>query len=207
MRSFPFFVLLMPGLLCACASDMRVHGNPEIGADAEARSRDLADRFQKQLFAALTAALEQEGPAGAVGVCAEMAPAIAAQLSEESGAVVRRTALKPRNPSAAPDYREQQVMEGWASSSPMGADGKPVSWTGWSDDGSFRYMRAIPTMPMCLVCHGEAVAPDVAAAIHAHYPGDRATGFRAGEMRGAFSIRWDKVALRRIAFRKRIPAL
>lgn len=207
MRSFPLLVLFAPGLLCACTSDMRVHGNQEIAADAEVRSRDLADRFQKRLFVALTAALERDGAVGAVGVCAEMAPVIAAQLSEESGAVVRRTALKPRNPSAAPDHREEQVMASWASSSPMGADGKPISWAGWSDDSSFHYMRAIPTMPMCLACHGEAIAPDVGAAIRAHYPGDRATGFRVGEMRGAFSIRWDKAALRWVASGEAAEAL
>ncbi|MFN7177274.1 MAG: DUF3365 domain-containing protein, partial [Thermaurantiacus sp.] len=61
-----------------------------------------------------------------------------------------------------------------------------------------RYMRAIPTAPQCLACHGpeEAIAPAVRAAIAERYPDDRATGFRAGELRGAFSIGWRAEALR-----------
>ena len=140
-----------------------------------------------------------EGPQGAIGVCSSIAPALAAQLSEESGASVRRTALRARNRAAKADATEQRVMEGWANA-PLGEDGKPRRWTAHEGD-QYRYMRAIPTMPMCLACHGENIAPEVTAAIRANYPGDQATGFAPGQLRGAFSIRWDEAALSR-AIRK-----
>ena len=46
--------------------------------------------------------------------------------------------------------------------------------------------RTEPVMmkPMCLACHGAEVAPEVQAAIAERYPDDRATGYRAGELRG-----------------------
>jgi len=50
---------------------------------------------------------------------------------------------------------------------------------------------------MCLACHGDNIAPEVTAAIRAHYPEDQATGFATGQLRGAFSIRWDDAALSR----------
>ena len=155
----------------------------------------LADRFQKDLMGALTAAMAADGPQGAIGVCSSIAPALAAQLSEESGATVRRTALRTRNPAAKADAVERRVMEGWLAA-PLGEDGKPRRWTA-REGGDYRFLRAIPTLPMCLACHGETVAPEVAAAIRAHYPDDRATGFSPGQLRGAFSIRWDEAALRR----------
>jgi hypothetical protein len=167
--------------------------------EAEARSGVLADRFQKELMSALTAAMAAEGPQGAVGVCSGIAPALAAQLSEESGASVRRTALRTRNPAAKADATEQRVMEGWAAA-PLDDNGRPKRWTA-REGGEYRYMRAIPTMPMCLACHGENIAPEVSAAIRAHYPEDRATGFAPGQLRGAFAIRWDDAALSR-AIRK-----
>ena len=49
-------------------------------------------------------------------------------------------------------------------------------------------MKAIPTGEVCLKCHGSNVAPDVKAAIGELYPEDQATGFKAGELRGAFSV-------------------
>jgi hypothetical protein len=52
------------------------------------------------------------------------------------------------------------------------------------------YMRAIPMEALCTTCHGATLAPDVAAAIARAYPGDQATGFTPGELRGAFSVVW-----------------
>jgi hypothetical protein len=168
------------------------------GVDPAQRSRALADRFQGELMTALQAAIAEKGVAGAVGACTVVAPEIASRLSAESGAVVRRTAIRARNPAAKPDAHEAAVLEDLAKA-PM-ADGRPrevAGWVGADDAEQFRYMRAIPTGPVCVACHGKTIAPDVAAAIAKAYPDDKATGFAVGELRGAFSIRWDKAALAR----------
>ncbi|MFN3370390.1 MAG: DUF3365 domain-containing protein [Sphingomonadaceae bacterium] len=159
-------------------------------------SAALADRFQAELRGRLDAAMAEGGPVGAIKVCAEDAPAIARRLSAESGAIVRRTALRTRNPAAAPDAFEAATMDDWVDS-PLEAPGRPKVQVRADGEG-FRYMRAIPTQGQCLACHGapEAIAPDVKAAIDARYPQDRATGFAEGQMRGAFSIAWTGPAIR-----------
>ena len=53
---------------------------------------------------------------------------------------------------------------------------------------TFRYMKAIGTQPVCPLCHGAGIAPEVAARLDALYPEDRARGFEVGDIRGAFSI-------------------
>lgn len=164
------------------------------------RSAAVADRFQAELQAALKAAMADAGPAGAIEVCAATAPALADALSEETGATVRRTALRVRNPAARPDAFERETMRAWERGH-LDKDGKPVVRLAVVADAdskaTVRWMRAIPTAPMCVTCHGEAVAPEIAAAIAARYPDDRATGFRAGDLRGAFSIAWTGEALGR----------
>ncbi|QTH24832.1 DUF3365 domain-containing protein (plasmid) [Rhizorhabdus wittichii] len=187
--------LLSALTLSACASSELADDRATMAAEAQARSEILADRFQKELLGALTTAMAAEGPQGAVGVCSSIAPALAAQLSEESGASVRRTALRTRNPAAQADATERRVMASWVAA-PLDDNGRPKRWTA-REGGEYRYMRAIPTMPMCLACHGENIAPEVTAAIRAHYPEDQATGFAPGQLRGAFSIRWDDAALSR----------
>lgn len=166
------------------------------GADPEAQSRALADRFQGALMSQLQAAIADRGVAGAVGACTTMAPAVAAELSTQSGATVRRTAIRTRNPLAKPDG-----YEAWAlavlDQQPM-SGGKPREISGWVPEqggAAFRYLRAIPMGGVCLACHGSDIAPDVKAAIAAAYPQDEATGFKPGQLRGAFSIRWEKAAL------------
>jgi len=170
---------------------------PTLSAAQEAalldRSQQLADRFQQDLQGALKSAIAAGGHVGAIDTCATIAPALAQQLSDESGATVRRTALKVRNPAAKPDAFERETMSAWIRG-PVGPDGKPVersiALAGKDGAAQFRWMRAIPTGDMCVACHGSAIAPDVEAAIAARYREDRATGFAPGDLRGAFSISW-----------------
>ena len=61
-----------------------------------------------------------------------------------------------------------------------------------TDDGQAvqRYMRALPTLPLCTHCHGTAdkLSPAVTATLKALYPADRATGYAVGEIRGAMTL-------------------
>jgi hypothetical protein len=183
-------------LLAGCTAAPAIP--PDREAQLAARSTELANSFQSELQAVLKSALSSGGPAAAIEVCAQAAPAIAERLSAESGAQVRRTALQPRNPAAKPDAFERETMTAWRAA-PVDPAGKPMvrSAAVATDDGpAFRWMRAIPTQGMCLTCHGETIAPDVAAAIAARYPDDKATGFREGQLRGALSIRWTGDALK-----------
>ena len=41
---------------------------------------------------------------------------------------------------------------------------------------------------MCTACHGEAIAPEVKAALAQSYSEDQATGFKPGQLRGIFWV-------------------
>ena len=159
-------------------------------AAVAARSAPIADAYQAELLEALQGAIKTVGLTGAIDTCAEIAPAIAARLSAETGAVVGRTALRVRNPASVPDPATRAHLEALAAA-PTTADGKPRTMVWRSADGATdHYLRAIPLKAPCAACHGESVAPEVKSAIAKRYPADQATGFREGELRGAFWIRW-----------------
>lgn len=163
--------------------------------DRTARSRALADQLTGQLKQELQQALQAGGPVAAIDVCRNRAPAIAAQLSQESGAQVGRTALRVRNPANAPDELERKVLQQFkdelaAAQSPPPSPPEAVFELRTPQGIEYRYMRAITLQPPCVLCHGKAIAPDVAAAIQRHYPEDAATGFEPGELRGAVTVRW-----------------
>lgn len=150
------------------------------------QSAALADRFQAQLQQELSGALQSVGPVGAIGVCEAVAPAIAQQLSDESGAIVRRVARRNRNPGNGLDTG-YEAFYSELEKAPV-TDGAPSVVHG-EIDGRFVYMRAIPMKEKpCAACHGTSIAPEVQAAIAQSYPADRATGFKPGELRGAFVI-------------------
>ena len=50
------------------------------------------------------------------------------------------------------------------------------------------YAEPIIVQPMCLACHGESLAPEIAAKISEAYPDDQATGFKVGDFRGVFWV-------------------
>lgn len=157
------------------------------------QSRLLAQQLGTELKAELSSALATAGPTGAITVCRTRAPDIAAKLSRESGAVVSRTALRVRNPANAPDEMQRAVLEQFAGDLAAGPIEMPLEAAVEINRGGKierRYMRAIPMDAMCLACHGQQLAPEVASAIASDYPGDQATGFEPGQLRGAVSVVW-----------------
>ena len=166
-----------------------------VPADLADRSNAAADQFQGRLQSELRQALAVGGAVGAVGVCAESAPAIAADVSEQSGFDVRRVSLRPRNPGAATNAQLSARLQNLAEM-PLDPAGRPltVRWTEGEGRLTTHFaMRAVVMQEQpCSACHGSTIAPAVRAAIAERYPNDRATGFRAGELRGAILTSWPR---------------
>jgi hypothetical protein len=154
--------------------------------------RVAADELGGALKAALQEAMQRSGPAGALDVCSVEAVPIARRISAQTGARVGRTSERVRNPANAPDAWEQAGLVEFAARIEAGQ--QPVDLERWavvtdaSGHRTFRFLKAIPTAPLCLRCHGRELAPEVVATLEELYPDDRATGFAVGDLRGAFTV-------------------
>jgi hypothetical protein len=153
-------------------------------------ARSVSEQFGAELKAALEKALADQGPVGAIAVCRDEAPRIAARLSAENRISVSRTGLRVRNPGNEAQLWQLTVLDSFAERLSAGVAPKELEYFEVHADGSAHFLKAIVTQPLCLVCHGEATSPDVQAALDQYYPWDEATGFKVGELRGAFSIDW-----------------
>lgn len=179
------------GVLMACQSVV-LAADPPQGDEAEAAA--LVQRFASALQGELKGAMAEGGPVNAVHVCRDVAPAIAAQLSRESGWQVRRVSLQVRNPAIGmPDAWEQRQLKAFAKALEEGAS-MPLRHFQRVEEpagAALRFMQAIPTKGMCLACHGatEQQPPALRAALAEQYPHDQATGYQAGALRGAFSLK------------------
>jgi hypothetical protein len=175
---------VMPGHAQDAAS-----GDATPTAMARAASKELGEALKKELIAAIT----NGGAISAISVCHTAAPAIAAGISDKRAMKVARTALKVRNPANAPDAFEMRILEDFSAKIAAGADPATLEHAETlTENGvaTFRYMKAIPMAAQpCAACHGTDVKPDVLAEIKKLYPQDEATGFKPGELRGAFSIK------------------
>ncbi|NND55078.1 MAG: DUF3365 domain-containing protein, partial [Gammaproteobacteria bacterium] len=88
-------------VLLACAS---ATANDPLLLD----SRELVKEFGAALQSELKHGLTEGGPVDAISVCKDKAPQIASELSRRSGAKVRRTSLRHRNPANAPEPWEAE---------------------------------------------------------------------------------------------------
>jgi hypothetical protein len=161
--------------------------------DRTAASRAVAKEFGTSLQGELVAAIKAGGPVNAIQVCKTKAPAIAADLSKKQGWKVARTSLKLRNPANAPDAWETKVLQDFEVRKAKGEDPAQIEYAEIVKDkgkSEFRYMKAIgiPANAPCLTCHGEKIDAAVSDKLKAMYPQDKATGYKQGDLRGAFTI-------------------
>lgn len=155
-------------------------------------SRAAVKAFASELQGELKAAMSAGGPVSAISVCKEAAPAIARDISEQTGWQVGRTSHRLRNPANKPDAHEAGILARFLEARENGAD--PATLETYdvvmlaNGRTAYRYMKAIPAQAACLACHGANLAPEIEASLALSYPDDQATGFREGDIRGAFTI-------------------
>ncbi|MEZ5525778.1 MAG: DUF3365 domain-containing protein [Pseudomonadales bacterium] len=170
-------LLMIPALSAAFAAQ----------ADMRDEARALTQQFAKELKTALQQGVKAGGFANAIEVCNTEAPAIAEKHSQGAWQI-GRTSLRLRNPQNAPDDWELSVLRSFET---RRAAGEPVEQLEVfaEQDGEFRYMKAIPAGGLCLSCHGASLTPAVAQKLDRLYPQDQAINYRAGDIRGAFTLR------------------
>lgn len=157
---------------------------PSCAQDTEtARGAALLAPMKAELKQALMAGM-QEGPANAISVCKVQAPAIADSLSVE-GIKIGRTSHRLRNPeNSAPEW-VNVVLQAY-----LGEDNGRVPQVVPLANDREGYVEPITIKPMCLACHGENLAADVATQINEMYPDDEATGFQVDELRGVYWVEY-----------------
>ena len=158
---------------------------PEDALDATQRAqRDRALAARKALFEDLFRTLSEEigkgGPASAIDVCKERAPAIAEAASKAHGVRIGRTSFRLRNPKNA--------GPAWVAA--LTVDRPETSRFAAGPRGELGAVLPIKVQTACLQCHGteDAVPEEVRRRLREAYPDDQATGFRDGDLRGWFWV-------------------
>ena len=191
-------VSLVAGVLGALLAAWAVSAGSEAPPAELERAREAARQLKGELMKNLTAALAEGGAPQGVRVCAEIAPGIAAGLSKD-GMTVRRVTTRPRNPANAPDAWEKELLDALAAAHARGempSEIVEVSEAVPADAGraahrDLLYLSPLTIAAPCLRCHGDpsGIDPAVKAALAEKYPRDQATGYKAGDLRGAVSVR------------------
>jgi hypothetical protein len=158
-------------------------------------ARGVASALLNQLGQALKTSITNDGPVAAVGVCKDVAPSIAANLSSQQGVQVKRVGTRVRNPNAGvPNGWQKEALSEFDARLAQGE--KPADLEYWRVvDGTqgkreLRFAKAIVTQQLCITCHGkpEDIPAPLLEKIRAEYPQDEAIGYRVGQLRGAVVV-------------------
>ena len=160
----------------------------EAPQESVARARQAAGELGRTLRGRLEAAVQSQSFTGALAVCQSEAPALAREVSTRLGVTVGRTALRVRNEANRPDPWERAGLAALQGQLDAGVDPARAEVVEVFP-GEARFLKAIVTEPACLICHGETLAPALQQDLLRRYPDDRATGFKTGQLRGAFTVR------------------
>ena len=177
-------VLLMPFV---ANSDISQH---------KMEAKKITGEFFKELKGELGKGMKAGGPVAAIDRCNLKAPGIALKHSRAAGWEVGRTSLKLRNPANTPDAWEKKVLHQFGERRANGEGPDTLAYAEVvkeNGDEYFRFMKGIVMPPEkkmpCLKCHGENLNSKVSARLNQLYPNDNATGYKAGQVRGAFTLK------------------
>lgn len=157
----------------AIADDVKITSKKELALSA---IKELAGELKTHL----QAAMKGGGTINALKVCNEKAMPITEKIQKE-GIALGRVSVKNRNPNNLPKEWMVQYINAFHK-----GEIKTPNIEVDIEGGKKGLLMPIPTAGLCLTCHGEKLAPKVATHIKKLYPEDKATGFKAGDIRGFF---------------------
>jgi len=147
----------------------------------------------KTLSSNLKMAMEEGGVDNALKFCNIQAMPLTDSVSSKYDVNLRRASHRPRNPGNRADSLELEIIKEYLSQIEDNGELKPVVKQHGNKVSYHAPIRI--TNQLCLSCHGQP-GKDIAEAdletLQELYPQDEATGFEMGELRGIWSIYFNR---------------
>jgi hypothetical protein len=146
---------------------------------------------KKVLGKYLMGAIQSKGTLHALEFCNTKAISLTDSMSLVYNASIRRVSDKPRNPGNQANPGELKQIETFKKQIAEGKEPTPVVL---KKAGIAHFYYPITTNSMCLQCHGkkDKLQPELVQKITTLYPEDKATGYSENEVRGIWSISFDR---------------
>jgi hypothetical protein len=112
-------------------------------------------------------------------------------MAEKHGVTLRRVTHRPRHPAARATATESAILQSFEVAL-VASNHPPAAFATNLVVGEATFFAPIViSNELCLKCHGEPdenISPADLAIIRQLYPHDQATGFKLGQLRGAWRI-------------------
>lgn len=197
MRSL--LCLLPLGLLLGCskpaATETAAPSPPALATEAQQatlqRGKAIAAETFSLLSSNLQTALQSGGVTNALPFCSLAASPLTAGIAAKHGVTLRRVTHKARNPADHADEAELAILKSFEVALSTSTNPPAAFATNLVAGHATFFAPIVINNELCLKCHGEPgadISAENLAIIRQHYPQDEATGFKLGDLRGAWRI-------------------
>ncbi|HRG18455.1 MAG TPA: DUF3365 domain-containing protein [Flavobacterium lutivivi] len=144
---------------------------------------------KKVLGKNLMGAIQKKGTLAALEFCNIKAMPLTDSMATKHNATIKRVSDKNRNPNNQANAEELKYIAQFKTELAAKKEIKPVVI---EKGNKVQFYYPIETNTMCLQCHGKQIKPDVQKQILKLYPKDLAVGYNESEVRGIWSITFNK---------------
>lgn len=137
----------------------------------------------------LMGAIQSKGTMQALEFCNVQAMPLTDSMAINYHATIKRVSDKYRNPNNQANVEELNYIAQFKADAIAKRESKPVVI---EKGNQVQFYYPIPTNTMCLQCHGTQIKPEVQRQILKLYPNDLAVGYNENEVRGIWSITFEK---------------
>jgi len=199
MKCLPIWFVLPMLLMVGCSKSLdsptHVAAVPatlsaEVQKDAIQLGKSIAAETFSLLSSNLQTAIQQDGVSNALPFCSLAASPLTASMAGKHGVTIRRITHKPRNPAGRADITELAILNHFEAAL-TNTNSPPPLVTNFTASTATFFAPIILNNELCLKCHGEPgkdISSENVALIAHLYPQDEATGFKLGQLRGAWRI-------------------
>ena len=162
----------------------------EVQAATAERGKAIVAEASSLLSSNLQSAMQQGGVSNALPFCSLVASPLTAGLASKHGVTIRRVTHKARNPGDRADGSELAILKHFEAAL-TGTNPPPPVVTNYAGTTVTFFAPIVLNNELCLKCHGEPgkdISAENLAVIQRLYPQDEATGFKLGQLRGAWRI-------------------
>lgn len=166
----------------------------ELMMGGEKLGKALLSKTEEDFREALMAAVRDKGIDDAISYCNLNASALVRKFEDSLGVIIRRVTDRPRNAMDTLSAFEKQVFEAYQFAPELATEQVQEL-----DEKTLILNKPIRiSSGLCLNCHGRVgaeVSKQNYELIKSLYPGDQATGYTVGELRGMWSVYIPKKAV------------
>ncbi len=155
------------------------------------KGKEIAQATFKRMAGEVEKNMKEGGVSQAAPFCNAHAGDLTAEVEEKFNVSIRRTSLKVRNEENAPNEDEKVVLEQYQSMLDNGKELAPLVKK--DSEGLPHFYAPIKLKEKCVACHGvigETMKQEADSILKVLYPNDKAIGFKEGDLRGIWSIKF-----------------